>query len=184
MLLMVHDKLSGEPYSNLRPHLKFAQHFERRSQPSQKNGARQVEFVLPVSAHHTFLRNIFLYNDLLASIASGSSTIQDYGQDTTNPVSNDPYGCLESGRSSMFKLARSRYYLPILLSRIVNGSDEVTLADIERWDGNMTWLPSFSSTGIAETISAIEQKPPSTPIANESENILISEIYRNAARVF
>ena len=181
MLLMVHDKLSGEPCSNLRPHLKFAQHFEPRN---PKNDARKVEFIPLVSAHYKFLRNIFLYNDLLASIASGSSTIQDYGQDTAGPVSSVLGGSLDGDRPSMFKLASNRYYLPILLSRIANGGHEVTLADIERWDGNMTWLPSFSSVGVSEAISTSERQPPSTPIADGSEDRLISEIYRNAARVF
>lgn len=176
MLLMVHDKLSGEPCSNLRPHLKFAHHFERRT----------ILHSL-VSVHYKFLRNIFLYNDLLASIASGSPTLRDYGQNTIDSVPRNPShsdGPVNGVESSMFKLARNRYYLPILLSRIANGTNGVTSADIEQWDGNMTWLPSFSSTHIAEVLSTIEQQPPSTPIANESENKTISEIYRNAARVF
>lgn len=181
MLLMVHDKLSGEPYSNLKPHLNFAQHFERRN---HKKDARKVEFIPPLSAHYQFLRNIFLYNDLLASIASGSSTMQDYGQDIASPVSGVPDGSVDGERPSMFKLARNRYYLPILLSRIANGGHKVMLADIERWDGNMTWLPSFSSTGVVEAISVSERQPPSTSIADESEDRLISEIYRNAVKIF
>lgn len=167
MMLMVHDKLSGEPCSNLRPHLKFAHHFERRPVFHQ------------VSVHHKFLRNIFLYNDLLAAISSGSPTLRDYGQNTAN----DQDTPLNEDGSSMDKLTSNRYYLPILLSRIANGANRVALADIERWDGNMTWLPSFSSTEIGEVNSTIEHQPPSTPIADESENVLISEIYRNATRV-
>lgn len=176
MMLMVHDKLSGEPCSNLRPHLKFAHHFERRSTLHSL-----------VSVHYKFLRNIFLYNDLLASISSGSPTLQDYGQDTANSFStrtDNPEGLLNGDESYMFKLVGNRYYLPILLSRVANGSDWVTMVDIERWDGNMTWLPSFSSTQASEAIQTIETQPPSTVIADEFENILISEIYRNATRVF
>jgi hypothetical protein len=174
MMLMVHDKLSGEPCSKLRPHLQFAHHFERRPIFHQ------------VSVHYKFLRNIFLYNDLLAAISSGSPSLQDYGQNTTDSVSvclRDSVVPLKEEGSSMVKLAGNRYYLPILLSRIANGSNKVALTDIERWDGNMTWLPSFSSTEITEVISTIENQPSSTPIADESENVLISEIYRNATRV-
>jgi hypothetical protein len=133
------------------------------------------------------LRNIFLYNDLLASIASGTPTLRDYGQDTAvsaSSVSNDPDRILSADEASIFRLANNRYYFPILLSRIANGNCEVTLADIGRWDGNMTWLPSFSSTQVAQGVQTVEQQPPSTPIADEFENRLISEIYRNAARVF
>jgi hypothetical protein len=177
MMLMVHDKLAGEPCSALIPHLKFAHHFEQRPVFHR------------VSVHHKFLRNVFLYNDLLAAISSGSPTLRDYGQSTSDLVSIDPNDSvtpLNEDNSSMVKLARNRYYLPIILSRIANGSTRVTLADIERWDGNMTWLPSFSSTDvadIADVATTIEKRPPSTPFADESENILISEIYRNATRV-
>jgi hypothetical protein len=187
ILLMVHDKLSGEPYSNLRPHLMFAHHFEGRNQRHERCGAQLVE-APPASAHYKFLRNIFLYNDLLASIASGSPTLRDYGQDTDGCATKDstgPDGSLTRIESSLFKLASNRYYLPILLSRIANGSNTVTLMDIERWDGNMTWLPSFSSSEVAAvTTLSPEPQQPSAPIADELENKLISEIYRNAARVF
>ena len=174
MMLMVHDKLSGEPCSNLKTHLRFAHQLQRRPVFDQ------------VSTHYRFLRNIFLYNDLLAAIASGTPTLRDYGQSTIDTVSigtDNPKRPLNQDGSSMSRLASNRYYLPVLLSRIANGSNSITLADIESWDGNMFWLPSFSSTEVTEVISTIEQQCPSTFIVDESENILISEIYRNATRI-
>ena len=175
MLLMVHDKLSGEPCSNLRPHLKFAHQFERRQVFRQ------------FSVHHKFLRSIFLYNDLLAAISSGSLTLRDYGQNTGPALipSSDSDLPLNDDVLSMAGLANNRYYLPILLSRIANGSSGISLADIERWDGNMFWLPSFSSAEIPEVVPTIEPRLTSSIIiAEESETVKISEIYRNAARVF
>ena len=47
----------------------------------------------------------------------------------------------------------------------------------------MSRLPSFSSTETAGTISTFEQPRPSITIGGDYENILIADIYCNAARV-
>ena len=101
IMLMVQENLSGEPCTSIRHHLNFADNFGRRP------GFYQA------SVHHKFLRNIFLYNNLLAAISSESQTLRDYGQDTTNSISTIGSDLAvplkEHGFSMMVRLSNNRF---------------------------------------------------------------------------
>lgn len=120
MLLVLHDKLSGETHENLRPHLEFLDRFfarKMRSSCISSIAASGTVLEVPISdsdgiddqetwsSEYRFLHSEFLYNDLLVAIVSRRPTLSKYRA-----------GDINVSESSKKNQGSSRFYFPALIS--------------------------------------------------------------------
>lgn len=164
-LLLLYEKLVGNGKSNWMPHLSFLATLFEHLTPVRENGKLGV---IPEQSEENeileFLYNLFLYNDLVHSTATGSLTLSNYY------LSSVLTACLPSGGNMV-----SRYYYPHLVARIAAGNAPITEADVDAWDGRLDWLPSFSSTSWV--------RPDSTAQKETSEHAVAAQLYRYTAKI-
>lgn len=161
-LLLLYEKLVGNGKSNWMPHLSFlATLFE--CLPLVKEEERSSKQSEPDEILQ-FLYNLFLYNDLIHSTATRSSTLSNYY--LTSMLS----ACSPSAGDMV-----NRYHYPHLVAQIVAGNISVTEVDIDAWDGRLDWLPSFSSASWV--------RPDSTAQKESSEQAVAAQLYRYTAKI-
>lgn len=165
VLLLLYEKLAGNGKSNWMPHLSFLatvfQHLplikEDRTPGAISQHSEQNEIF-------EFLYNLFLYNDLVHSTATGTTTLSNYY--LTSILS----ACFPSDTS-----LTNRYYYPYLVAQIAAAHASITEADIDAWDGRLDWLPSFSS------VSWVRPEPNAQ--AKSNEHIVAAQLYRYTAKI-
>ena len=195
MLLVLHDKLSGEAHENLRPHLEFLDRFfatEMRSSCISSIAASGTVLEVPISdsdgiddqetwsSECLFHHSEFLYNDLLVAIASRRPTLSKYRA-----------GDFNVSESSKKNQGNSRFYFPALISRIVNVDGELSIEAFDEWDGGLDWMPSFchkepdnSFIDLDENIFGRSDYVTEPINRWPEESRLMSEIYRDAGKAF
>lgn len=135
VLLLLYEKLVGNGKLNWMSHLSFLASFFERLFPgkagTELDGASKRE----ENQVFQFLYNLFLYNDLVHSTATGTTTLSDYYLTT-----------ILSTHLPQSDSITNRYYYPCLIAQIAADNVTVTDTDIDAWDGRLDWLPSFSST--------------------------------------
>lgn len=212
LLMILYDKLSGASCNDVRHHLVFAHFlFEKRirqnepgafaegacSRYTTKNKEDTRKILRRMSSHYKFLYNVFLYNDLLAGIASNLPTLSEYDLAISAIAlgDNPGYSTWHEEQSSIVAQIKRRYYFPTLLSIINNRHAEVSMADIDAWDRQMSWLPSFSNINYGVTRLPSNSRRLNTSHHTRSqgsasprdsgsfEDYVISEIYTNAAKI-
>lgn len=213
LLMILYDKLSGTPCDDVGHHLVFAHFlFEKKMSPnkayalpeeayplySAKNKQGTRGMLRHMSSHYKFFYSLFLYNDLLAGMASNRPTLSGYDL-AINALAlgeNPGYSTWVEEPSSMVAQIKKRYYFPILLSIISNRHTEVSMAEIDAWDRRMSWLPSFSTVNDNLTSLLSTNRQPNTAhhtgpqgaaspgTTGAFEDYIISELYVNAARIF
>ncbi|KAK0117834.1 hypothetical protein ONS95_012157 [Cadophora gregata] len=185
MLLILHDKLSGEAHDSLRPHLEFLNRFfdtKMRRNICLPIASGDSSFEGPItgfcesedeitetwSNEYRFLHSEFLYNDLLVAMASGRPTLSKY-----NVAQDKLLGSRRGNERS------SKFYFPNLISRIVNFDGEVSIDAFDKWDGRLDWMPSFCYNR-----SGYSSGGGSSSHSNKQDSQIMSEIYRAAGKVF
>jgi hypothetical protein len=149
ILLLLYEKISGEGKTNWMPHLDFIHEIWS----SHNNGSKSSSSLIDA---FIFLRNLYLYNDLVRSTSLRVPTQSNF--------------YLQCG-----EVEKGRYYYPHLISRLSRHDSTVTDADILRWDGCMNWLPSF----------ALNRHGNSNSTAGEAnDEWIISVLYRTTALIY
>ncbi|EXJ66456.1 uncharacterized protein A1O5_10608 [Cladophialophora psammophila CBS 110553] len=171
--MAVFGKLSGEVYDNIRPYLDFAQDFLRYK------GITPVTAELRKTPLYLFLYNLVSYNQLLALVADARLSPKSCGSSEETLFAN--------------KSEQTRPDFAALLSRISENAQDVSSFDIDSWDGNLDFLPSFTTKkkvaelpGSADTRFLRESLSPAAGRqnrANGDEEFIIGEIYRTSSRV-
>lgn len=203
--LLLYEKIVGDGKANWMPHLAFlAGLFDRLESPANR---KTLESVLRGNQQRRafwFLHNIFLYNDLVQSTATGASTLSKYylriprrggrGSSDVSFSANGVYPMRPEESGNMRR--QGRFYFPYLIAQISSRNETVSDACIDAWDGRLDWLPSFSITfGLSdsfvspsipsENISTQgDDACPAAKIKVSNEKSLVSTIYRCAAKVY
>lgn len=164
-LLLLYEKLVGNGKSNWMPHLSFlATMFKHLSLDREQRGLDAISQQSEENEIFQFLHNLFLYNDLVHSTATGTITLSDYY------LTSVLGAYLPSARS-----VTNRYYYPHLVAQIAAGNPSVTDADIDAWDGRLDWLPSFSSSSWDHHGSITQNGPHNT--------VMAAQLYRYTAKI-
>jgi hypothetical protein len=134
--LLIYEKLSGENSNFWKPHLQFIGHMF-------DNAERVISSSCRDSEAFQFLLHIFIYNDLVGSTSLRTKTLSNFYIDAaaSRPQASVPRGSLGLLKSGI--LDTNRYYYPSLISRISAGDLLVTLSDINSWNGQLSWFPSY-----------------------------------------
>lgn len=146
---------------------------------------KDKQFPPQYGTQYRFLYDLFMYNDLLAAIATEGPSLAHY--DSNHEPANSVTQCTnwsspELESTTFSSRPHNRYYFPTIISRIINGDETVTAEDINAWDGNMGWLPSFSASEFhfpppkLDDIEALVE-----PCATELS--IVSNIYKKAANI-
>lgn len=201
--LLLYEKIVGDGKANWMPHLAFlAGLFDRLESPANRKTLESVLRGNQQRRAFRFLHNIFLYNDLVQSTATGASTLSKYylrisplGDSSDVSFSVNAVCPMKPDESGNMR-RQGRFYFPFLIAQISSGDKTVSDACIDAWDGRLDWLPSFSITfGLSDSFVS-----PSIPsenisvqggdacraakIAGSDGKSLISTIYRCAAKVY
>lgn len=211
ILLLLYEKIVGEGKGNWLPHLEFmARVFANFIRQRTGYNTGPVLHQLRNPEAFQFIHNLFLYNDLVHSISRETSTLSGYylrlEQEEAPTTLTEPPSW--PNNISFFPAPipatttphDSRHWFPHLIARISAGDVNVTDADITSWDGRVDWFPSFSllttpqsgsessltSNNMSNVTECVQnasnhQQP---PLTERSQEPLISEIYRIAARVY
>lgn len=164
-LLLLYEKLVGNGKSNWMPHLSFlATVFRHLPLIKQYRSLGAISQRSEQNEIFEFLYNLFLYNDLVHSTATGTTTLSDYY--LTSILS----ACFPSDASMT-----NRYYYPYLVAQIAAANASITEADIDAWDGRLDWLPSFSSVSWA--------RPDSNAQTKSNEHVVAAQLYRYTAKI-
>ncbi|KIW30989.1 uncharacterized protein PV07_02674 [Cladophialophora immunda] len=172
VLMAVFGKLSGEVYANIRPYLEFAQEFLRHEGVADHN---EEPARTPL---HLFLHNLVSYNQLLALVADTRLTSRS---------------CGSSEFASTNTSQGTRPNFAALLYRISDNVQHVSSSDIDCWDGNLDFLPSFSMKRKGaqhvrgSDVGLTQESPPREAGrgngAKGYEKLIIGEIYRISSRI-
>ncbi|KIX08885.1 uncharacterized protein Z518_03542 [Rhinocladiella mackenziei CBS 650.93] len=172
ILIILFAKLSGQAYDSIRPYLDFAQEyfaFEETFGSYTDIASRPPIYV--------FLRSLFTYNRLLASI--GSRQPISTGHDSFEHSANGP-----SPPTQNF-LA--------LLSRISNRVEDVSSIEIDRWAGDLDFIPSFSTTTKESRGQPSISSPRQQNLSDDSfasldeeweQEVVVRELYRAAGKIY
>ncbi|KIX94728.1 uncharacterized protein Z520_09418 [Fonsecaea multimorphosa CBS 102226] len=173
VLMVVFGKLSGEVYGNIRPYLEFAHDFLRHERVAQYNVR------LSTTPFYLFLYNLVSYNQLLALVADTSLTSTSCG--------------VYDGSVLADAFHQTRPNFPALLCRISDNVQQFSSFDIDYWDGNLDFLPSFSMkrktaehVGDADIYVTKEFTFVTADGGNDAkkdEKFIIGEIYRISSRI-
>ena len=201
--LLLYEKIVGDGKANWMPHLAFlAGLFDRLENPANRKTLESVLRGNQQRRAFRFLHNIFLYNDLVQSTATGASTLSKYylrisrlggSSDVSFPV-NAVYPMSSEESGNMHR--QGRFYFPYLIAQISSGNETVSDACIDSWDGRLDWLPSFSITiGLSDSFVSPSipsenismqggDACPAAEIKDSDEKSLVSTTYRCAAKVY
>lgn len=172
VLLVLLAKLSGDSCSSLQKHLQFAEaYFSFEDNYGYENQGHL----------HVFLRSLFNYNQLLALIANPTP-------DATPYHSNQ---ALQFGIGT--PLVRQNY--STLLHRISSAVQDVSLSELDSWDGDLDFIPSLSTSNTTDTTAlrpaGLVQNPSSSSpcmydgIPNSAGQLaLLRELYRTVGQVY
>ncbi|ETN42333.1 uncharacterized protein HMPREF1541_01487 [Cyphellophora europaea CBS 101466] len=148
VMFLLFDKISGE--TTWKPHIDFlgqlCEHFFHQFDPTAADGQA-----------FQFLYYIFLYNDLVRATSLRTPTVST----------------IHDASPSAPLRRTSRFYFRNLIARISSGDLSVSETDIEAWDGNMHWLPSYSLTATT----------PADDIVEPTERASFTQLYKMAARI-
>lgn len=182
VLFLLWEKITGE--STWKAHLEFISHFFNGFLPHLRSylstsveGADAVRF-----CHH-----IFVYNDLVQATSTGSSLLSNFYLADVEGESSIPSGSSNHALSELMRShaggSRSLYYFPSLIARLCAGDRTVTVEEINRWDGNVHWLPSYSLyTGQGNPQSQMSEG--TTVETSTSDRDILSELYRTACLIY
>lgn len=164
-LLLLYEKLVGNGKSNWMPHLSFlAAMFECLPPVGKCGGSGTMSQQTEQNEIFEFLYNLFLYNDLVHSTATGTTTLSNY--------------YLTSMLRAYLPLNESltnRYFYPYLVAQIAAGNASVAEVDIDAWDGRLDWLPSFSSSTRLRADSTAQEKA--------EERVVAAQLYSYTAKI-
>lgn len=164
VLLLLYEKLVGNGMSNWMPHLTFLANIFERLFPNEELSGHGSTFKQDEQAQILqFLYNLFLYNDLVHSTATGATTLSTHYVNSAVNANSSPNVNLIS-----------RFYFPCLVAQIAAGNASVADADIDAWDCRLDWLPSFSS--------ALHPAPDDQQI-NQPERANVAQLYRLTAKI-
>lgn len=177
LLLLISEKLSGE--ATWKPHLIFACHLFR-----ELHKVEGGQVYATASSYFTFVYHCFLFNDLVASFpmqeqSSSGSYLQYY-------YLRESFGYPSAPSETQFRprfwTGKEQYYFPSVLSQIMNGDESATLEDIDRWDGNMHWLPGFPER---ERCAFEDGDFTSVCCSYEAgpDDVIVADIHRAAAKI-
>lgn len=189
--LLLFEKLAGNGMANWMPHLRFLS----RTFDTIEDSAITDTFGSLVKNReqwnaYMFTRNLFLYNDLIQSTATGGSTLSDYYIRSLQSGDPDESSSIkvfvaEFYHEKMSSIGLSRFYYPTLVAQISSSKKNINDAHIDAWDGRMDWLPSFSlSLSTSVSISHGEYSPQTVGEGVSLETQLMSSIYRYTAKVY
>lgn len=129
-MLLLYEKLSDEGSDNCTPHLQFfSRLLTERVLPAMSMTTATSERTPWIGAF-TFLRSLFLYNDLVRATSLEA------------PVMSKAYLDLEAGD----KDPSWRFYFPHLISRMSHKDPDVRDDEIIAWNGRLDWIPSYALT--------------------------------------
>lgn len=165
VLLLLYEKLVGNGKLNWMPHLSFlASLFERLFPAKGSRGLDRSSSEMEENQVFQFLYSLFLYNDLVHSTATGTTTLSDYYLTSILSTHLPQHGSMTN-----------RYYYPCLIAQIAADNATITDTDIDAWDGRLDWLPSFSST--CHTLPGLD-------FLNETdERVHAIQLYRYTAKI-
>ncbi|KAH8807707.1 fungal-specific transcription factor domain-containing protein [Xylogone sp. PMI_703] len=132
-LLLLYEKLTGEGQENWAAHLQFlACQFARYHFHDGLRSANRMYFLQTDTFQ--FMATLFLYNDLLRSTSLRITTLSDYY-----------LGDIPGHFRYAFVINNGeRFIFPRLIAGISAGDMSITDSEIDVWDGDLDWLPSFS----------------------------------------
>lgn len=167
--LLLYEKLVGDGKANWMPHLAFlAEMFEQLEAPGNSTIMHLIQQDDQQSQAFDFIHHLFLYNDLVQSTAQRSSTLSKFylrpgstrslaaiqhasiasAVEQTIPSPGPNFQCDEPSK-------HGRFYYPYLVARISAGEETISDGCIDKWDGRLDWLPSFSLLGLSEPFNSM-----------------------------
>ncbi|KAJ5989663.1 hypothetical protein N7481_004873 [Penicillium waksmanii] len=198
--LLLYEKLVGDGKANWMPHLAFmAGLFDRLEIPGNCRILDLMQRGDQQRQAFEFIHHLFLYNDLLHSTAQRKSTLSTFylrSAKSAKLMSNIPFveGMIQAPPVQWNDDSTNygRFYYPYLVAQISAGSETVSDACIDAWDGRLDWLPSFSLLGVrlssnpapsAKNIQSpdIDQRTNRTDLESYS---IIKSLYRDTAKVY
>lgn len=173
LLLLLLAKLSGDSCSSLQRHLQFAEAYFS----FEDNYGYDPEGHL-----HVFLRSLFKYNQLLALIA--------------NPMADETPHHINQALQIGFGTPDARQNYSTLLRRISSAVQDVSLSELDSWQGDLDFIPSFSTTNRTDTDAprpaalVLNPASPASPCTYDcntdtvAQPALLRELYRTVGQVY
>lgn len=169
VMLLLYEKLTGDDGENGATHLQFFARvfpeklFLRAMSLALNSGSSSGS---PAEAFQ-FVTNLFLYNDLVRSTSCRTVGFSDFYPNHMLVDGNDT----NDGGKVASRYMR-RYFFPALIARMSAGDLSVTDAEVAEWNGDLSWIPSFSLSPQSE-----HAEYERLPTANQ--NMILDPSYRS-----